>query len=106
MSITNTNTAFFSGWDVDQLVTSNSLTVPSGVTTIYTFTDSSSPPTFEVQFKPTGASYWYQPGASTTNDTSATLFSFQAYISGTSLIISTGSAGTARFWIWQDKVNN
>lgn len=94
---------FSSSWDIDQLVDTGTAAVGgAGETTIYTFTGDA--PVFEVQFKPSGDTRWYSAGMNSTSDTTAGLFYFTPYISGSTIKIHTESAGTARYFIWADKV--
>lgn len=102
MSIDNTKLRYSSSWDIDQLIASDTMTVPNGDTAIYTFTDD--PPVFEVQFQPTSSNAWYSPGTSSTNGQFANTFSWYAYINNSKLYISC-SGGKARYFIWGDKVN-
>ena len=94
------------GWDIDQLIAQGSVSIGgSGNTAVYTISNSSLPNVYEVLFQPTGSTYWYQAGSSSTNGTIAGEFKFYTYINGTSLFINTASAGTARYYIWSDKLN-
>lgn len=96
---------YLSTWDIDQLVTTDSISVGSGATAIYTITGNVPIPEFEVQFKPTGSTFWYQMGMSSSSATVATTFMAYSYISGSSIFINAPSAGTARYFVWADKVN-
>lgn len=105
MTVDNSKLNYYSGWDIDQLVASDSIVVSPGTTALYTI-PSSLPtlPSFEVQLKPTGSSKWFQAGSYTTSDTYATHNSFVAYIqSGVIYIVCAG--GTARYFVWSDKVD-
>lgn len=106
MSVNNGNLLFSSDWEIDQLAATSSVAVSSGTTAIYTVNTDVTLPIFVVQFKPSGSSYWYQPGYSSTDATLANLFSFSCYLYSGALYITTASAGTARYFVWSDKVNN
>lgn len=94
---------YYSGWDIDQVINQGSVSVAAGDSTI--FNNTSLPNVFEVEFQPTGSIYWYQAGKSSTNGTSAGTFTFFTYLSGVSLHINTTTGGTARYYVWSDKVN-
>lgn len=99
---------YYSEWDIDQLVDTNQVPVAgSGSTFIKDIGTLDVPalPSIEVQFRPTGSSRWFQPGRNSTSNLAAS-FTFYWYLSGTSLYIQTSGAGTARYFIWSDKVNN
>lgn len=108
MAVDPTKIAYSSGWDIDQLVTTNTgspTSIGSGSTAIYTITGTVALPDFKVQFKPTGSTFWFEPGTSSTNGTVAGEFTFSTYISGSSIFITTSTAGTARYFVWADKFN-
>lgn len=108
MTVDSTKIAYSSGWDIDQLIATNAdnpLAVGSGSTAIYTITGAVSLPDFKVQFKPTGSTFWFDCGTSSTNGTIAGIFTFSSYISGSSIFINTSTTGIARYFIWADKVN-
>lgn len=106
MSLPDTNIAFNSNWDIDQLSFTNSISIGSGLTALYTL-DATLPsiPVFEVQFKPTGSTRWFNCGVYATADTLATQDLFFTYIQSGVIYINTSVAGTARYFVWQDKVN-
>lgn len=110
MAIDDTKISYSNTWDIDQLIATAEVSVGTAAVAIYTFT-TANPPYFEVQFKPTGSSKWFQPGTNSTNNLEAGLFSFKVYISGSSIFIdvdggSSGiTGGTARYFVWSDKVN-
>jgi|APFre7841882654_1041346.scaffolds.fasta_scaffold91412_2 hypothetical protein len=100
-----TKVNYYNGWDIDQLIAQGTVNIGSGDSAIYTISNSSLPNVFEVLFQPTGSTYWYQAGTSSTNGTIAGLFTFYTYINGTNLYIHTTTTGIARYYIWSDKVN-
>src|SRR6185503_15110191 len=97
----DSNAAFSSTWDIDQLVDSDTVAVSSGDTSILTISGSSA---FEVQFQPSGSSKWYGEGLSSTNNTLAGTFVFYSYQTATALHVVTPSAGTVRYFVWADTV--
>lgn len=108
MAVDSTKIGYSSTWDIDQLIatnTDNPTSVASGSTAIYTITGSVTLPDFKVQFKPTGSTFWFEPGTSSTNGTVAGEFTFSSYVSGSSIFITTSTAGTARYFVWADKFN-
>lgn len=106
MTVDNTKFNYRSAWDIDQLIAQGSVAVGgAGDTTLYTITSSAVPNVFEVLFQPTGETSWYQAGTSSTSLGAGAIFTFYAYINASSLIIHTGGAGTARYYVWSDKVN-
>lgn len=105
MAVDNDKLNYYSAWDIDQLVASDTVLVGSGATAIYAITSPITLPEFEVQFQPTGSTLWYEVGESSTNATLAGLFTFYSYISGSSVFINAPGAGTARYFIWGDKIN-
>jgi hypothetical protein len=104
MSADNTKLNYLSTWDIDQLVATGTIPVGVGATAVYTF---SSPlpslPVFEVQLQI--GDKWYQAGQFATANTLATLQSFYTYINGNQVFINTTVAGTARYFVWSDKVD-
>jgi hypothetical protein len=104
MATDNDKLNFLSTWDIDQLVATAEVAVPSGTTALYTI-PSTLPaiPVFEVQIKV--GTKWYQTGTFATSNTLATSKIMNAYVSSGQLFISTNTAGTARYFVWQDKVN-
>lgn len=105
MSVDNTKAKYSSMWDIDQQVASGTTSVSSGTTAIYTLPSSTEPSTHEVQFKPSGSTKWFDVGTGATSNTVATLFTFYTYTLGSSLYVVTSSAGTIRYYIYQDKIN-
>ena len=109
MSVDDTKLAFYSEWDIDQLIATAEVPVTLVATSLYTYTTSDAP-YFEVQFKPTGSTQWFQCGVNSLAGTLAGVFSFKAYISSTSIYIDVDAGGTAitggtaRYFIWADKV--
>ncbi len=105
----NSKLHFSSTWEIDQLVDSNTVTISgSGDTALVDFSSLNLPtiPIFEVQFQPTGSTKWFESGENSTNGTLAGLFVHYAFISGSTLTINTGGAGTARYYLWSDKVDH
>lgn len=105
MPVDNSKLNYFSEWDIDQLLANKDIAVGSGATAIYTISGNVPIPEYEVYFKPTGSTFWYQMGTSSSLGTIATTFTAYSYISGSSIFINAPSAGTARYFIWADKVN-
>lgn len=108
MTVDATKIAYYSGWDIDQLVatnTDNPTTVGSGSTAIYTISGAIALPDFKVQFKPTGSAFWFDTGTNSTDGTIAGVFVFSSYISGPSIFITTSTGGQARYFVWADKFN-
>ena len=119
-SVDDSKVFYYSGWDIDQLrlLPSNTLVVPIGDTVLFDITSATvgpgqpAVPVYEVQFQPTGSSMWYQAGAYSTTGLAANSSSFYTYIQVTSspaaghVHISTLKTGTARWFIWTDKVTN
>lgn len=104
MSLDNTNIAFSSTWDIDQIVSTGTTTVSSGDSLVAALPSSPALPVFMLQFQPTGSSYWYQAGTNIT-ESSTNEFTFYGYIQSATLRINTTKAGTARYFIWTDKLN-
>jgi hypothetical protein len=105
MTVDSTKLAYYSGWDIDQLLASSSASVGTGDTAVYTISGAVSVPVFALQFQPSGSAFWYDNGTSSTDGTLAGLFTVYSYISGNTLFINTTTAGTARYFVWADKVN-
>lgn len=108
MTVNATKISYSSGWDIDQLIatnTDNPTTISSGTTAVYTISGSVTLPDFKIQFKPTGSAYWFEPGTSSTDGTIANLFTFYTYINGSSIYITTSMGGQARYFVWADKIN-
>jgi hypothetical protein len=101
----DTKLNFYSGWDIDQLYDSKEVAVTAGTATVFTIPATlPTIPVFEVQFKPTGDTKWYQSGTYSTNGTLAGLNNFYVHVqSGAVKIVSAG--GTARYFVWTDKVD-
>lgn len=98
---------YLSSWDIDQLYATDTVTIAgAGTTTVYTIpSDLPALPTFNVQFQPTGSSQWFDPGVFATAGTFATVSSFYTSIVGGAIVITTFSAGTARYFVWTDKLD-
>lgn len=105
MTVDNSKLNYYSAWDIDQLLDTDTVLIGSGDTAIFTITGSTSIPEFEVQFKPISSTYWYAMGTSSTDGTVANTFTVYSYISGASIFIHAPVAGTARYFVWADKVN-
>lgn len=105
MARDDTKLNYYSGWDIDQLLTTNSVSVSTGANAVYAVPSSNPIPVFEVQFKPIGSTFWYRPGTSSTNGTVAGEFTVYTYISALTIFINTTVPGTARYFVWSDKVN-
>lgn len=105
MTTDNDKLVYDSRWDIDQLVATDTVTVGVGTTAIYTITSEVQLPEFEVQFKPTGTTLWRQAGVSSTDGTLGAQTTFSAHISSGVIYINTDTAGTARYFVWADKVN-
>lgn len=103
MTVDSNKIAYYSGWDIDQLLTNTEVAVGSGDTALYSTLIPL--PEYEVQFKPTGSTYWYQAGTASTDGTTTNLFTFYSYITGSSIHIKTTSTGTARYFVWADKID-
>lgn len=103
MAVDESKLAYSSDWDIDQLVASDDVGIGVGTTTVYTISDASDPPTYQVQFQPSGDTKWYNCGANST-DNGVSFFNVLAYIDGTALRVSATVAGTARYRIWQDGI--
>lgn len=103
MTVDPTKIAYSSSWDIDQLLASTTVPVSSGTTSIYTITGTVLLPDFKVQFQPTGSTFWYEAGTSSTNGTVAGQFTFSSFINGSAIFIKTTTGGTARYFVWADK---
>lgn len=104
MSVDDTKLNYLSSWDIDQLVETVTVGVTPGTTAIYTIPSTSTPvPIFMVQLLVSGR--YYQAGTYSTDGTLAGLATFYSYISGNQIFINTGLAGTARCYVWTDKVD-
>lgn len=98
---------FYTGWDIDQLVVTNDVAVASGdkIVTVIPTPLLGTKPTFSIMFKPTGSNNWYQEGTSSTNTSFLNQFTSYGYLFGNDLHV-VSPAGTVRYYIWADKVNN
>lgn len=108
MAVDPTKINYSSEWDIDQLVATNANapgSIGAGITSIYTIPPAVPLPDFKIQFKPTGSAFWFENGTSSTDGTTANLFTFSTYVQGTSIIITTSTAGTLRYFVWADKFN-
>lgn len=106
MARDDTKLGYFSGWDIDQLFIENLVTVAIGTTAIYTIPASlPTIPVFEVLFRVSGFSRFYQAGIFSTDGTLAGTHNFSSYISGGQIFITTSVAGTAKYLVWTDKVD-
>lgn len=105
MSAIDTSLNYLSSWDIDQLVATDVVTAGIGATALYTIPSTLPPiPVYDVQFRPTGSTVWYQAGIYSTNGTIAAGSSFYTYVLGNVLYIFS-AGGSARYFIWSDKVN-
>jgi hypothetical protein len=105
MAVDDSKLYYLSQWDIDQLLATNSIAVGSGATAIYTISGDVPLPEYEVQFMPTGSTYWYEMGTASSDGTLAGTFTVYSYISGSSIFINAPTAGIARYFVWADKVN-
>lgn len=102
----NSKLKYSSSWDIDQLATLQEVTVASGTNTIATIPVPVTYPVFEMQFKPSGSTKWYQMGYNSSNATLAGGFTFYGYVLNGNLYAVCPSAGTVRYFIDTDKVDN
>jgi len=108
MSVDDSKLAYSSLWEIDQLISTNDVAVGSGVSTVFSYASLgvATNPVYEVYFKPAGDTKWYKEGAFSTNGSYLTTGStFFSYTNGNSIVISTSVSGTARYFLWQDKVD-
>lgn len=108
MAVNSAKIGYSSEWDIDQLIATNAdnpTTVAAGDTAIYSIPGPVVLPDFKVQFKPSGSTFWFDPGTSSTNGTVAGEFTFSTYISGSSIHITTSTGGAARYFVWADKID-
>lgn len=106
MATDDTKLNYSSGWDIDQLVASAAVAVSSGTTAIYTIPATlPATPEFEVQFKPAASARYHQAGYYSTDGTLAGGHQFSSYVQGSQVFITTDIAGTARYYVWSDKVD-
>lgn len=108
MATDNSKLIYNSTWDIDQLIVYNSGThvgaSPSWGDGTALTTFSGNPPVFELQFKPDGYSSWFPQGANSYDNNNGFYVSY-AYIIGNTIYIYNDIAGTARYWIWSDRIN-
>jgi hypothetical protein len=103
MSVNDSQLNYYSEWDIDQLVASDTISVGSGVTAIYTIPSALLPiPVFEVQFKQ--GSVWYQAGQYSTDGTFANGQVFYSYIQNGKIYVNAPATGIARYFVWSDTV--
>lgn len=108
MNVDDSKLAYNSSWEIDQLVKTDDVSVGSGLSAVFNYSSLgvSVNPEYEVYFKPSGDTKWYKDGAFSTNGSYFTTGSqFFSYTDGTSIFINTLTAGTARYYIWQDKID-
>lgn len=106
MSADDTKLNYLSTWDIDQLYATNTVVLALVTNPIYTIpADIPGIPVFEVQLKPIGSTKWYQSGSFTLSNTLATQRYFYTYVEAGVLYITTTVIGTARYFVWTDKVN-
>lgn len=105
MTVDNSKLNYYSAWDIDQLIATDTVLVGLGDTAIFTITGQITVPEFQVQFKPISSTYWYEMGTSSTDGTVGNTFTAWSYISGSSVFMHAPSAGTARYFVWGDKVD-
>ena len=95
MSVDETKVAFYSNWDIDQLIDSGSSSVSTGTTAL---TSIDGVKDWKVQLEVSGKKY--DPGTSSTN--ASTTFRFYSYVDSGTLYIETNQAGTAHWYIFED----
>lgn len=108
MAIDDDKLIYSSEWDIDQLVESNTVAVAGSGTTLvrdYSLLNLPPNPVWEVQFRPTGSTRYYTAGLNSLDGAGANNFTFFSYESGNTIYIVTDRAGTARYFIWSDKVD-
>lgn len=105
MAVDDSKIGYYSGWDIDQLVDTDTVSVSSGDSLVLTISGDPTIPVAHAQFQPSGSTKWFDEGTNSTNNTQAGLFTFYTYISGSSFRAVTSSAGTIRYYKWQDKVD-
>jgi hypothetical protein len=106
MARDDTKLSYYSGWDIDQLVAKDTVAVGAGTTAIFTYpTNLPAVPLFDVQFQPTASTKFYQSGAYSTNGTFAGVHQFSCYVQAGQIFIKTDIAGTAKYFVWSDKVD-
>lgn len=98
--------SYYSGWDIDQLVSETLTIVPIGTTAIYTIpADLPALPVFEVLFRRTGFSRFAQAGSYSGTGTLADLHMFSSYVYNGQIYVTTDTAGTAKCLVWSDKLD-
>lgn len=95
MSVNETKVAFYSNWDIDQLIDSGSVAVSSGATALASIDGVKD---WKVQLEVGGKKY--DPGSNSTN--ASTIFLFYSYVDSGTLYIQTNQAGTAHWYIFED----
>jgi hypothetical protein len=107
MATDNTKLNYLSTWDIDQLVATGEVAVSSGNTAIVTVpTTGPALPLFEVYFKPGSSSKWFQVGQYSTANTLATVQNCYSGILNRQLYLYSSTSGIARYFIWQDRLDN
>lgn len=103
MAINKTKVEFTSQWEIDNLLNS----VPDKVinanqnTSLYIIPDVTSLPVFEIMFSPDGLN-WYNVGV---YDNNGNINGTHAWIEGNQIYFFSDAPGTARLYVWSDKVN-
>lgn len=106
MSVDDTKLNYLSSWDIDQLVDTDTISVGSGATAVFTITSPlPSSIVYEIQFQPGDSGPWYQAGEYSTDGTLANSASFYTYINAGQLFINTPVTGKARYFVWSDKID-
>jgi hypothetical protein len=100
MAVDQSGLEFSSNWDIDQIYPVVTASIPAGTTTVTTFTGN--PPIFDVLAKPSGYPYWVQPGQNGIYFEST--LTFNAWISGNSIVAQTDMPCDIRLYMWADKV--
>lgn len=95
MSVNETKVAFYSNWDIDQLVDSGSMSVSTGATAL---TPIDGVKDWIVQLEISGVRY--APGPASTNASS--VFFFYSYVDSGTLYVNTPVSGTAHWYIFED----
>lgn len=102
MAVDKTKLAFGTTNEIDHILTTGTVDVGVGTTAIYTFSSVGLPPVFEVQFRGSGSIQWQSAGIYREG---VTLYNTHAYIQVTTIYFTTDRAGTARYFVWSDTVN-
>jgi hypothetical protein len=100
MALDESGIQYSSNWDIDQIVSVTPTSSPGGDVVVGTFTGD--PPVFEVMAKPTGETFWVQPGRNGVDF--GPNFIMVSYISGTDIHVLTSASCDIRCYIWSDKV--